>query len=305
MANGEWRIAKGEDKMASTLVSTMGGQAQVVTFALDWLLAQGEQVDEVVALHLSPQGNERVARALDQLQAELGGHHYEFGGRVIRPFRFWLVCLCCAGVPLHDIRDEAAANAVWEAVYALLGELKGRGRQLHLCIAGGRRMIGLQAFSAATLLFGHHDRLWHMYTPAEFLARAQDGAILHASPEDGVRLISVPLVPWGAYLPGVRAMAQGTPGEVLAVHRQAMSEGERLRCQEVVDALTPRQAEVLRGIAAGQIPQDVAAAMCVQVRTVHAHTAAILDVCRSVWGLGVDRRLDYHFLREQFRHFWN
>lgn len=291
--------------MASTLIGTMGGQAQVVTFALDWLLAQGEDVDEVVVLHLSPQGDGRVERALAQLEDELGRHHYVLGSRIIRPFQFRPVCLCCAGVPLRDIRDEAAANAVWDAVYALLSELKGRGRQLHLCIAGGRRMIGLQAFSAATLLFGHHDRLWHMYTPAEFLARAQDGAILHAGPQDGVRLISVPLVPWGAYLPGVRVLAQGAPAEVLAVHRQAMSEGERLRCQEVVQKLTPRQLEVLRGIAAGQIPQDVAAAMCVQVRTVHAHTAAILDVCRSVWGLGVDRRLDYHFLREQFRHFWD
>lgn len=39
---------------SKTLITTMGGQAQVVTFALDWLLAQGEPIGEVIVLHLSP-----------------------------------------------------------------------------------------------------------------------------------------------------------------------------------------------------------------------------------------------------------
>lgn len=290
--------------MASALISTMGGQAQVVTFALDWLLGQGVEIDEVMVLHLSPQNNARVERALAQLQTELGGHRYEFGEQIIRPFRFRPVCLCCDGCPMDDIQDDKAANAVWETVYTLLVELKKQGRQLHLCVAGGRRMIGLQAFSAATLLFGHHDRLWHMYTPAEFLARAQDGAILHAGAQDGVRLIQVPMLSWGAYLPNVRALAQSTPQEVLAAQRQTMDTAERLRCQRVVDQLTPRQAEVLRAIAAGQKPQDAAASLCVQVRTVHAHKTAILETCRAVWGLPEGERLDYHFLRDRFRRFW-
>lgn len=37
----------------SILLVTMGGQPQVVTFALDWLLAHGEIIREVVVLHLS------------------------------------------------------------------------------------------------------------------------------------------------------------------------------------------------------------------------------------------------------------
>lgn len=35
----------------STLAVTMGGQAQVVTFALDWLPTQGEPMREVIVLH--------------------------------------------------------------------------------------------------------------------------------------------------------------------------------------------------------------------------------------------------------------
>ena len=50
----------------SVMVATIGGQPQVVTFALDALLARGEQVREVVVLHLSPR-NPRFGRALSRL----------------------------------------------------------------------------------------------------------------------------------------------------------------------------------------------------------------------------------------------
>ena len=122
----------------------MGGQAQVVTFALDDLLARGEEVREVYVLHLSP-ADPRVRRALDQLADEFAGDRY--GGRVCR-FRPWVI-RTRAGPPLVDIRDESDADQVWMEVYRLLGELKGQGRRLHLCIAGGRRIIGVLALSAA------------------------------------------------------------------------------------------------------------------------------------------------------------
>ncbi len=35
----------------TTLIATLGGQPQVVTFALDLLLAQGEQIEQVYALY--------------------------------------------------------------------------------------------------------------------------------------------------------------------------------------------------------------------------------------------------------------
>ena len=53
----------------------MGGQAQVVTFALDALLAQGHAISTALVLHLSPE-NPRVRRALAQLSAEFNGGRY-------------------------------------------------------------------------------------------------------------------------------------------------------------------------------------------------------------------------------------
>ena len=193
----------------STLVVTMGGQAQVVTFALDWLLAQGELIREVIVLHLSPD-DERTNRALAQVAAEFGGDRYRE-----QPCRLRLVPIRRGDFRLPDIRDGADADATWQTVHQLLASLKAQGRSLHLCIAGGRRMMGLLTLSAAMLLCGHNDRVWHMYTPDPLLEHAQDGTILHARPEDGVHLIQVPVVPWGAYFPALRDLAQA-PAQIIA-----------------------------------------------------------------------------------------
>jgi CRISPR-associated protein Csx14 len=150
------------------------------------------------------------------------------------------------------------------------------------------------------LHFDHDDRLWHMYTPAEFLEQASDGRVMHARPEDGVRLLQVPLVPWGAYLPALRALARASPMEIVAAQTRWLDSAERTRCRAVVERLTPRQTDVLRAFAAGQSPQEAAETLCVTVKTIHAHKTVILGECRNTWEFPEDTRLDYHFLHEKF-----
>lgn len=289
-----------EDRFRNVLLSTMGGQAQVVTFALDELLSRGEEIEQVVVLHLSPE-DPRVQQALVQLGQAFAGDFYAHAGRACR---FRHVLIRDGDRPLVDIRSEADATATWRTVHEIMATLKSQGWRVHLCLAGGRRMIGLLAFSAAMLVFDHYDRVWHMYTPREFLARAQDGAILHARPEDGVRLIQVPLLPWGAYFPALRALTQATPAQVIAAQTHWLDQAERARCRAVVEQLTPRQKEVLQALAAGYNLQEVAEQLCVTVKTVHAHKTVILDVCRNVWELPEDQRLSYYFLREKFGPYW-
>ncbi|MBC7222967.1 MAG: histidine kinase [Anaerolineae bacterium] len=277
------------------LVSTMGGQAQVVTFALDDLLARGEEVRDVFVLHLSP-ADPRVQRALDQLADEFARGEYQG-----RPCRLHLRAIRTReGLPLADIRDESDADQVWMEVYHLLSELKGQGRRLHLCIAGGRRIMGVLALSAAMLLFGHQDCVWHMYTPREFLARARDGAILHARPEDGVRLIQVPMVPWGSYFPALRELTLATAGQVVAEGVRWLEEADRRRCEEVLARLTRRQREVLHAFACGDTPQEVAERLHITLKTVDTHKTVILGECRNAWGVPEGSHLTYHFLREKF-----
>ncbi len=279
----------------STMVATMAGGPQIVTFALDDLLRRGEVIREVIVVHLAPQADPLTGQALLKLAAEFSGDSY-----ATHPCRLQFFPLRSGGKKLDDIRDEVAANTVWSAIYKLIADLKAQGRHLHVCIAGGRRILALVAMSAAMLHFDHNDRLWHMYTPADFLEQARDGAIMHARPEDGVRLIRVPLVPWGAYFPALRTLTQASPMEVVTAQAQWLGSAERACCRVVVEQLTSRQLDTLRAFAAGQRPQEVAETLCVTVKTVHAHKTIILSECRNAWGLPEGTRLDYYFLREKF-----
>ena len=289
-------------KTDKTLLVTMGGQAQVVTFALDWLLAQGEPIREVMVLHLSPE-NPRVYKALHQLADEFPGDRYTQTQQTIR---FRQVTLCASGgAPLSDIRDEAAAEATWQAVYRLIADLKGQGGTLHLCVAGGRRVMGLMAMSAATLHFDHCDRLWHLYTPDELRQRAFEGAVMHVHPNEGVRLIQVPLAPWGAYFPGLRQMVGAPAARVIAAQTDWLESDDRARCQRVAARLTERQRAVLQLFAAGRTPQEVAEALDISLKTVNSHKTPILAECRNEWAASPGGRLDYHFLRAKFGPFFD
>jgi len=276
----------------TTLIATLGGQPQVVTFALDALLARGETITNVYVLHVDEQ-RPRIRHSLACLVQEFA--HDRYADRACRLHR---IPLQLNGRTLHDIRNEAEAEATWRTVRDLLAQRKSAGEHLHLCVAGGRRMIGLLLTSAAALLCDHRDRIWHMYTPDEFQRRARHGAIMHAQPEDGVQLIQVPIVPWGTYFPGLRAMAQA-PQEAVAAQMGWLASSEP-QCQQVWDSLTDRQREVVRALAAGASPQDVAERLNVTLSTVNTHKTVILDACRNAWRIPPHERLDYHFVRERF-----
>lgn len=280
-----------------TLVVTLGGQSQVVTFALDALLAKNEIIDQVLVLHLAPE-NQRVAKALSQLAQEFNGDRYQHANVAMR---YRAMPILKGQETLRDINNETDAEAVWQALYALIAELKAQGHTLHLCVAGGRRMLGLMALSAATLHFDHRDRAWHLFTPDELRTHAFEGALRHVPANAGVRLIQVPLSPWGAYFPGLRALVGMSSERVLDVQSSWIENEEQVRCQHVITQLTERQRDVLRQFALGHAPQQVAEALNITLKTVDTHKSVILDLCRNEWQAATGSRLDYHFLRDKFR----
>ena len=286
--------------LSYVMLATLGGQPQVVTFALDGLLQRGFTIRRVLVLHLMPPGEApRIQRAMEKLTAEFSAPTYAG-----HSCRLEFLPVRSAGQRLDDIRDAASANAAWSSIYTQIAELKAQGLHLHVCISGGRRMLALLAMSAAMLHFDHDDQLWHMYTPRDFLARARAGAVMHAQPEDGVQLIRVPLAPWGAYFPGLRALTQLPPLETVAAETRRLDNTERACCRAVVEHLTPRQLDTLRAFATGKNPQEVAEALYVTVKTIHAHKTVILGECRNAWELPEDEWLTYHFLREKFSRYW-
>ena len=282
--------------MTTSLLAPVGGQPQVITFALDCLLRMGETVDEVHLLHLAPQ-EPRLNHALRCLHQEFQEDRYAG-----RPCRLRRQPLAGNGLPLADIRTAADAEVAWRTAHELIGDLKQQGQRLHLCVAGGRRVMGLMMLAAATLLCDHQDRLWHLYTPTELRKQAAEGAILHAPPDSGVALIAVPMAPWGAYFPALRALAQ-PPQEAVASQMVWLQADDERRCQAVMAQLTRRQQEALYAFARGQRPQEVAAALGVTLGTVNAHKTAILAECRLAWEIAEQERVDFHFIAQHFSHY--
>lgn len=283
----------------SILVATLGGQPQVVTFALDALLAQGERIGEVAVVHHAPSSG-RLHQSLMRLAAEFPGDRYRGQPCHLRP-----IVIAAPRGRITDIRDAHDADAAWLTLHELLGTLKAQDRCIHLCLAGGRRLLGLLALSVAMLYFGHQDRIWHLYTPDELRRRADEGAVMHAQPDDGVRLIPVPIAPWGAYFPAIRTLLASSPAQVLVAQRRQMDVLERALCEQVLSKLTEREREVLRAFANGSQPQEVTAQLNITPKTVDTHKTKILAECRVAWNMPESSWLDYHFLHDKFGRYFD
>jgi CRISPR-associated protein Csx14 len=279
----------------ATLICTLGGQPQIVTFAMDYLLARAEPVRDVFVLHLSLD-NPRYRQALERLRPEFDGDRYQG-----QPCRFRPVSLRQGTQTLSHIRTETEAEIVRQTTFNLVSELKRSERALHLCIAGGPRMLGLMALSAAQLLCGHQDKVWHMHTAPEFLEQARDGALMHDAGGRQVRLVQVPVVPWGAYLPQVGGGA--SLSDWLQRQTRWLDQTEHRRCRAVWDGLSDRERQTLRALAGGQTPQEAAEKLSLSVKTISTYTTKIYELCRGAWELPLDARLTYHFLWAKFSAF--
>ena len=286
---------------------TLGGKAQVATFALDCLLDQGVSVRDVVVFHYAPADpTHRLHRALSQVQQQFVNGRYPAQGGELRTqthlCRFRAVPMRDRnGRRLVDIDSAAAVNGVWQTMNQVIGELKAQNRELHLCLTGGRRLMGLLGMSVAALHFTYRDRLWHLYTPDDLCQAAGEGKILHAPPNGATPfLLEVPIMPGSETFPMLRQLLSASPAEVIAARRTHLEKVDQTRCQQVWQKLTRRQREVLSLLASGQSPQDVAIELCITLGTVSTHQHAIYNACREAWLLPNDESLDYHWVERHF-----
>ncbi len=279
-------------RSAGTMIATLGGQPQVITFALDALLDRGEPILEVVVIHLAP-SDPRTRRAIECLHHEFPNGFYAHARCAIRLRQ---IALRDHVDPLSDIVDERTAEMARAQIAEILRAEKAQGRPLHVVLAGGRRILALMLFLAAMIHLDYSDRVWHLYTPRSFLERARDGRQMHARPEDGVRLIEVPLPRWGADFPAFRQLSMWWAAD-------AASAQDLERCRAVWKRLTNAQRRVLHAIVCGDSPQQAAERLGITIKTVDSHLDAIKGICREVWGLPLDRRLFYWDLRDWFRLF--
>ena len=104
----------------STLVATVAGGPQVVTFALDELLRRGEPIREVIAVHLSPQADPLTGHALAKLTAEFPGDRYAG-----QPCRLRFCPIRAGSRKLDDIRNDADVNAAYNIIRKAFPEAFG------------------------------------------------------------------------------------------------------------------------------------------------------------------------------------
>jgi CRISPR-associated protein (TIGR02584 family) len=274
-----------------TMMATLGGQPQVVTFTLDLLLRNHFPIREVFVIH--PRATDpRIQHALDSLRAEFADNRYHVDDRIIE-CRFSSQVLRLDGTPLEDIVDETSANGAHQTIFGFIRELKQhQHRIMHLSVTGGRRVMSLLAVAAAQLTFNHMDHIWHIHTPNEFRRQANEGAIMHAFPKAGVRLIEVPFVPWGYYFPHLPQ----SPDTSFQVDPE-----EHKRCTRIIITLTESQRTTLRAFARGLNRRQVADELNLSIKTIDTHKTAIYEACRQEWSQPVDT----HFLKDHFARYFD
>jgi len=289
-----------EPKYTHTLLATLGGQPQVVTFTLDLLLKRGFPIVEVIVIHPHA-AQEPLQHSLACLNAEFVGDYYRFASRTIH-LRSHALQLDDA--LLDDITDDISANGALDTIHRLIRDLKRQPRCIHLSVTGGRRLMALTAISAAQLNFKHNiDHIWHIYTPEEVQQRAIDGNVMHSSPQDHVNLIELPFVPWKTYFSSPAEFDDASAKATLSA--QVAHAEEYKRCKQVVQAITKSQLKVLQVFVEGKTPNEVADSLIISPSTISSHLSKIFDECRTAWDLPSKQRLDYHFLREHFASFFS
>ncbi|MEI7644335.1 MAG: LuxR C-terminal-related transcriptional regulator, partial [Chloroflexales bacterium] len=132
-----------------------------------------------------------------------------------------------------------------------------------------------------------------------------EGTLLHLPPgTPGVRLLPVPVRPWGYLFSALRVSPDADARAAMASQDAALAVAEDARCQLVYDRLTPRRRDVLRAFAEGLTPQQVANKLSIELSTVSSHQTAIYQECQAAWDLPATTKVDYRWVRDAFARFF-
>lgn len=263
--------------IASSLIATLGSEAQVVTLTLDSLLARGARVTRVVVVHTAPD-TEPIAASLARLRAAFAAPPY------FPAIEFETVGLAGPAGPLKDVDSTAGSAAVFTTLYRLVRAEKLAGRPVHLSIAGGRKTMSVFGMAVAQMLFDEDDRLWHLVSQGRLLEEKR----LHAEPGDTFSLIEIPVVLWSAVSPVLTDLSQ-VDDPFAAVERQ-----RALRVQEaleqarsfVLGALSPAERRAVEPLVRhGLSDAELAQRLSLSPKTVEKHLGEAYAKAGVHWGL--------------------
>lgn len=218
----------------ATMIATLGVEPQVVTIALDTLLAWDKQIEEVTAIYT---GNTAVKESLQILKEEFNSL------QAYSNILFRSIPVTVNQKIVWDFQPEEELSGLLRTLYVEIRRARQAKHTVHLCLSGGRKIMGLIGMSVAQLLFGPEDKAWYLITEGW-----QPGAsrCLHVGETDQVWLVPVPVLRWneaGTLLQAVSELQD--PQEVLSWYERLTRKAEERRKGEFIRRwLTPAEAEV-------------------------------------------------------------
>jgi CRISPR-associated Csx14 family protein len=257
----------------TVLLATLASKPQLVTLALDCLAAEGRRPDRVILITTHCQRPPTRA-ALRLLEEDFARAYPALSWEVLE--------LGQEGQPLQDVTAPPEIETAFRVLYATIRQAKLDGYMVHLLISGGRRTLTVFGMAVAQMLFDDEDRLWHLASHPDLEA---SGA-LHAGPGEWVRLIPIPVIPWGRLSPVFDALREVTdPFE--AARRLA-----ELRLREQWDAariflltkVSAAEREVLDLLGRDGLNQaEIAERLSLSPRTVESHLRSAYRKAAEHW----------------------
>jgi CRISPR-associated protein Csx14 len=258
-------------------------EPQVVTIALDRLLAEGHPIAEVVVVGTA---NPLVRAAWETLAAEFQAGTYP--GLIFR----WAPVVTDEG-PVEDFRNPGHLRALLGTLYREVRQARGKGRTVHLLVSGGRKVMGIMAMVVAQLLFGTEDRVWHLITEGWQPGGARR---LHLEPREQSWLVPVPVLRWSEAATLVSTVAElDDPEEVVAWYeRLTLQAKEREKEYFLRYWLSPAERAVVRLACQGLDNKAIARALHKSRQTVANQLRGVYEKLREWLGYPegpVDRSL--------------
>lgn len=128
--------AAGRDRQnPEILIATLGVEPQVVTITLDRLRAGGRAVSEVTVVYTE---NPAVQKAMDMVAGEFISRFYP--GIQLRP-----VPVTSGQEKIRDFCNNADLQALLRTLYGEVRRARQQGFIVHLCVSGGRKVMGIMA----------------------------------------------------------------------------------------------------------------------------------------------------------------
>lgn len=260
-------------KESSILVVTLGSKPQLVTLAVDCLRLDGEILDKVVVVHASRE-RAKTQNALQLLEESFPTSYPDIHLEFLQ--------LEKDGKPLVDITSPEQVETAFQVLYSTVRDMKMKDQVIHLLIAGGRRTLTVFSMAVAQILFDDEDHLWHITSHTGL----EESGNLHASGDEWVRLIPIPVITWGRLSP-VFDVLQSVDDPFAAAKRLS---DFRLREQWdiarifVLTKLTPSELAIVSLLVQEGLNQsDISERLSISLRTVEQHLRSVYRKAEEHW----------------------